>query len=327
MAGTITTALKRALHQLLWVYSKWLLLVFLVAYAASGIYKIEKDGIGVLTRFGRVVEPGVQPGLHYKLPYPIDVLTVLPVKEVKTLAIQDFGSRFRMSEGGASYQYYKATELEPYCITGDNNIIAVALVLKYTIEDPLHYLFSMKEPELFVERSAANAIVHHMARLKIDEILTFGKKQLEFNLQNAILEELESFGTGIHISFLEIKEINPPNNVQKDFDRVINAEVKKKQALHQAQGYYNRIVPQARSEADRIIQEAKAYKREKILTAEGEASRFLSLYKGYQENPQAQREKLYLEFIRSLYPTLNEIRVVNSRMEDSPLLLPINKNE
>lgn len=321
MAGSVTKALRHALHQLIWVYSKWLILVFLMAYGASGIYKIEKDGIGVLTRFGKVVEPSVSPGLHYKFPYPIDRLTILGVKEVKTLAILDFSSRFRMSEGGASYRFYKNTELEPYCITGDNNIIAVTLVLKYTIDDPLHYLFSVKQPELFVEKAAANAIVHHLAKLQIDEILTFGKKQLEFTIHRTILEALEEFGTGIRISFLEIKEIKPPKKVQQDFDRVINAEVNKKQELHQAQGYYNRIVPQARAEANSIIQEAKAYKREKILTAEGEAARFLSLYKGYQENPLAQREKLHLEFIKELYPSLGEIRVVDSKKGQPPLLL------
>ena len=311
------------MHQFIWNYFKWLLLLFICAWFATGVYKIEKDGIGVLSRFGKVVEPSVPPGLHYKLPWPIDKLEVLPVKEVKTLMIQDFGSKFRISEGGVSYDYYKMTELEPYCITGDNNIIAVRLVIKYNIYEPVQYLYGLKQPERFVERAAANAIVHNLAGLKIDEVLTFGKKQLEFNLQNDIVSELEQYHTGIRISFLEIKEITPPQKVQEDFDRVINAEVNKKKAQHQAQGYYNRIVPEARSEADRIIQEAKAYKREKILTAEGETSRFLSRLKGYQENPRAQREKIYLEFISSIYPNLKEIRVIDAGEREKQLLIPL----
>lgn len=325
--GSVSIALRQALHQLVWVYSKWLLLVFSVIYALSGIYKIEKDAIGVLTRMGQVVEPSVQPGLHYKLPWPIDSIYSLPVKEVKTLQIQDFGSKFRMLEGGGSYQYYKQTELEPYCITGDNNIIAIRLVIKYNIYDPVKYLYGIKEPERFVERAAANAIVHNLARLKIDEVLTFGKKQLEFNLQNAIVQELEQYQTGIRVSFLEIKEIKPPKKVQGDFDRVINAEVNKKKALHQAQGYYNRVVPEARSQADKIVQEATSYKREKILTAEGETARFLSRYKGYAENPEAQREKIYLEYISAIYPQLKEVRVVDAKggERDRRFLLPLTK--
>jgi membrane protease subunit HflK len=319
----VTKALRGAAHQLFWGYLKWLLLLALGVYALSGIYKIEQDAIGVLTRFGRIVEPRVSPGLHYKLPWPIDRADAVPVKQVKTLVIQDFGSKYAIKEGGTSYSFYKNTNLEPYCITGDNNIVAITLVIKYTIDDPVQYLYGLKQPEAFMERCAAALIVHHLARLHIDEVLTHGKKQLEFNLQQALVEALERHATGLRISFLEIKEIKPPKKVQDAFDRVINAEVDKKKVLNQAQGYLNRIVPEARTAADRIIQEASAYKREKILTAEGEAARFLSRLEGFKENPDAHREKIYLEFIRTIYPQLKEIRVVKSQPGNTPLLIPM----
>ena len=85
-----------------------------------------------------------------------------------------------------------------------------------------------------MERSAANLIVHHMARLHIDEVLTHGKKQLEFDLQKELVEELERHQTGVRLSFLEIKEIQPPDKVHEAFDRVINEEVQKENALNQA---------------------------------------------------------------------------------------------
>jgi membrane protease subunit HflK len=321
--GSITLALKRALHQLIWVYSKWLLLLVSVVYLLSGIYKIERDAIGVLTRFGKIADPGVPPGLHYKLPWPIDKIDILPVKQVKTLVIRDFSSEYMINEGGKSHVFFIDTNLEPYCITGDNNIIAITLALKYTIYDPVKYLYRVKHPEYLVERNAAHVIVRNIAHLKIDEILTFGKKQLEFNLQKSLIEDLEKYETGIRLSFLEVKEIKPPINVQDAFDRVINAVVEKKKALNQAQGYYNRIVPEARSEANRIIQEAKAYKQEKILTAEGETSRFLSRLEGYKQNPSAHKTKLYLEFIRSVYPQLKEIRAIDGRTGKDTIFVPI----
>lgn len=320
-------ALKNAISQLIWDYAKWVLFLGLIGYfLLSGIYKLEQNKIGVLTRFGRVVEKNVPPGLHYKLPWPIDRIYKVGVKEVKTITIHDFGSRYKLKEGGKSYGFYNATNLEPYCITGDNNIVAISVVLKYTIDNPVNYLFGMKEPERFVERSAANLIVHQLAHLKIDEVLTYGKKQFEFNLQKKLVTILDNFNTGIRISFLEIKEINPPRKVQDSFNRVINAEMNKKKGLNKAQGYYNRIVPAARSEANRLIQEAKGYKREKILTAEGESSRFLSRYKGYQENPVAHREKMYLEFVKKLYPTFKEIRVIDSENKDTSIILPFAQN-
>lgn len=316
-------ALNGAFHQLLWGYSKWFLLILIIAYAVSGFYKLERDSIGVLTRVGKVVEPNVSPGLHYKFPWPVDRIYKVPVKEVKTMIIQDFGSRYQLKEGDRSYEFYTKTSLEPYCISGDNNIVAITVVLKYTIANPVDYLFGLKHPERFVQKSAANLVIQQLAHLRIDEVLTYGKKQFEFNLLNELVEVLERYRTGIRISFLEIKEIAPPKKVQDSFDRVINAEVNKKKALNEAQGYFNRIVPDARSKANALIQEAEAYKQEKILTAEGETSRFMARMDGYSENPTAHKEKIYLEFIQKLYPNLKEIRVVDGSKTNENMMVPL----
>lgn len=321
--GTITRGLSVALHQLVWVYSKWLLLVACIIYTFSGVYKIEGNSVGVLTRFGKVVDPRVPPGLHYKLPYPVDTVHIVPIKQIKTLEISDFNTRFRQSNGGIAYAFHKSTSLEPYCLTGDNNLIAITLVLKYTIGEPVHYLFGMKQPEYFMERCAADLVVHKLAKMKIDEALTFGKKQLELEIQSSLVAKLEEYKTGIHLSFLEIKEITPPTKVQKEFDKVINAEVEKKKTHNQAQGYYNRVVPEARSEANEVIQKARAYKNEKISQAEGESSRFLARFEGYNSNKEALREKIYLDFMQEIYPKLGEVRVINSTKEQSPTFIPL----
>lgn len=99
----------------------------------------------------------------------------------------------------------------------------------------------------------------------------------------------------------------------KEFNQVTNAKVKKNQALNEAQGYYNRVVPEARTYADELLQSARAAKRERILKAEGQVSRFLSRLKGYRLNPVAGRRKLNLDFIRNIYPSLKEIRVVDGK--------------
>ncbi len=305
-------ALSVSLRQMVHGYLKWLLLFFSALYLATGIYNIERDAVGVLTRFGAVIDPRIPPGLHYKLPWPMDTVHKIPLKQVKTLTINDFTLKYATDESGRAFKFHKATQLEPYCITGDNNIVSCTLILKYTISDPVAYLFKNRQSEAFVHRASASAVVHQLADLNIDDILTTGKKNLEFQLKREINTQIESLNTGIAISFLEIKEINPPSKVQDEFDKLINAKVHKKKIINQAQGYRNRIVPEARMQADKIVQEAAAYKREKVLRAEGEAAGFLSRLEGYRQNPSINRKKIYLEFIKTLYPSLKEIRVVGA---------------
>ena len=321
--GTVSRGLTEAVRQLFQVYSKYLLVFALIVYGLSGFYKIKEDAVGVHTRFGRIVEAKVLPGLHYRWPWPIDKVDAVSVREVKTLVIDDFSSRFKDPEGGTSHAFFKRTNVAPYCITGDNNIVAVTLVIKYTIDDPVKYIYGMKRPDYFMERCTADLIVHHLASQEIDEVLTFGKKQLEFDLQKALCKTLEQFNTGIDVTFLEIKEIIPPDTVQQDFDKVINAEVAKKKSLNQAQGYRNRVVPSARTEANKKVQAALTYKTDKILSAEGETSRFASRYQAYLENPEVNQHKIYLEFVKSLYPKIGEIRVVDSKQQNRQLILPV----
>ena len=300
-------------HQLVHVYLKWLFIFFCGLYMASGVYNIERNAVGVQTRFGAVIEPRVPPGLHYKLPWPIDRIRKIPLRQVKTLTVNDFALKYTADESGRAFKFQKATHLDPYCISGDNNIVSCTLIIKYTISDPVAYLFSNKQSEAFVGRAAASSVVHQLAQLQVDDILTSGKKSLEFHIKQELNEEMEALNTGVTISFLEIKEISPPSKVQDEFNKVINAKVHKKKIINQAQGYHNRIVPQARMKADKIVQEATAYKNEKVLRAEGKSARFLSRLAGYRQQPSTNRKKIYLDFIKTLYPSLAEIRVVGAK--------------
>lgn len=321
--NTIAQGITEAFRLLIRVYFKYLLIFGFVVYGLSGFYEVKGDSVGVQTRFGKIVNAKVLPGLHYRWPWPIDNVVTVSVREVKTLVIDDFSSKFKDAQGGASNIFYRKTGIEPYCITGDNNIVAITLVIKYTIDDPVKYIYGMKQPGFFMERCAADLIVHHLASQEIDEVLTLGKKQLEFELKKALSKELDKFNTGICLTFFEIKEIAPPPKVQEDFDKVINAEVAKKKSLNEAQGYLNRVVPAARTEANKTIQAAAAYKSEKIFAAQGETARFASRYKAYLESPGANQERIYLEFVRSVFPKMGQIRVVNNRKQAKEIVVPV----
>lgn len=322
----IALAARKALHQLIFTYLKGLMGVLAAAYLLSGIYKIENDAVGVVTRFGTLLHPSVPPGLHYKLPWPVDEVRRVAVKQVKTLRLSDFylekGDRINGSRGN---HFFFETDIDPYCITGDNNIVAVNLLIKYTIADPVQYLFENKQSDRLMERTAAAVVVHNLARRKIDDILTSGKKQIEREMLSAMRYRMKALKTGISITFLEIEQIRPPHTVEDAFNQVINAKVNKRQMLNEAQGYYNRRVPKARSSADQIVQNAMAHKHERVSGAQGQTARFLSRLEGYQQDPVTVRKNIFLSFVRSIYPNLKEIRVVapNGSSRSFPMHRPL----
>jgi regulator of protease activity HflC (stomatin/prohibitin superfamily) len=56
-----------------------LLIVLLIAVLLTSYYTVEAESEGVVLRFGKFLET-VEPGLHFKMPFGIDVVTVVPIR-------------------------------------------------------------------------------------------------------------------------------------------------------------------------------------------------------------------------------------------------------
>jgi membrane protease subunit HflK len=296
----------------------WLLLLGAVGYLFAGLYYVDQNQIAVLTRFERIIDGNVMPGLHYALPWPIDRRIKIPVKQVETLVIDDFAGEYEEQSPPARFE--QLTGLKPYCITGDNNIVTITLLIKYTVINPVDYLYGTQSGEEMMNNLVASIIIHNLATLGVDEILTFGKKKIENDVKIQLQRQLDSLNSGIGVSFVEIKEINPPKTVQQDFDDVVNAQVDKRKVINVAQSYANEVISYARSKANLIVAEAESYSNEKVLAAQGDVSRFLSRLEEYKKAPDINRSKYYLDFIQEIYPLLEEIRVINPDRERGPVI-------
>jgi membrane protease subunit HflK len=160
---------------------------------------------------------------------------------------------------------------------------------------------------------ACSKIIHCLSSLPVDEILTYGKKRIEDYLRPKLQKELDEVESGLSISFIELKEVSPPESVQKYFDDVINATIDKRKIVNNAQSYRNEKIPEAKAEAEKMLQEALGYKKEKVSRAKGEAKRFIACLGEYNNSKEVTRKRLYLEFIRSLYPYLKNIIIVDNK--------------
>jgi modulator of FtsH protease HflK len=308
---SIKELLKNAAGQLFTNYLRWVVLVLVLLFLGSGFYNIDRNSVGVLMRFGKVVPPEIPPGLHYKIPW-IDQVIALPVKEIRTVEINDFTFSESGNEGRKRNEFFNKTGLDPYFITGDNNILSTKLTIKYVISDPIHYLFNNVSSKDVLINSTSASIIKHVSKTPVDELLTIGRKQLELDVRNDVSKELEFFNTGLSIVFIEIQEIAPPARVQSVFENVINAKVDMKKTVNDAQSYYNRVVPKARSDANRIVQEAESYKNNRITQAEGRAEAFNNKMEEMKKDKRNNRKKLYVEFVKRLFPSFDEIRIIKN---------------
>src|SRR5207244_10156836 len=138
-----------------------LLALALAGYLLTGIFTVAADEQAVIRRFGRVAAR-LGPGIHYRLPWPIDRVDV-----VKTTSVMKTGVGFELLEGDARVA---GVEL----LTGDTNIIRVAMTLQYVIRNPAPFLFDIENPSALVGSIADSVLTETVLGMQVDEVLTTG---------------------------------------------------------------------------------------------------------------------------------------------------------
>lgn len=285
----------------------------ILVYLLSGFYKISESELGVVQRFGKVIDGNVEPGGHYRLPWPIDTITKVPVKTTHSIEISDFSLS---AYGDGENEFRKATGLSSYCITGDNNIVFIDFVIRYTIIDPVSYLFIINSNEDYLKQVACSSVINSLAGKTVDDILTVGRRSVEVYLKKEIQDNLDYLNSGLGISAIEIKEVSPHKDVRTYFERVINAQIQKRELVNKAESYRNEKIPATKGLAMRATQEAMAYRTEVTSRARGEVDRFKKQLDEYSKAKDITRQRIYLNFIQEKFPGLKNIVLVDNSGEE-----------
>lgn len=256
-------------------------------YALSGIYVVQPDERGVVKRFGRVVADDLAPGIHYRLPWPIDSVEKPQVTAIKRMSI---GYRIVDQVRGIAPE-----SSEVQFLSGDENIIEAQLLIQYVVKDASSYLYAVEDPHWLVRRAGECALTEKIATLGVDEILTTAKFEIERAVKGGAQEVLDSYGAGIEIAAAHLQDVSPPREVADAFRDVASAREDKNRIIHEANGYLNRVVPTARGEAEQMVIMARGYKSEKIDGARGRAGRFATMLAEYRKTKDATRTRIYLE--------------------------------
>src|ERR1700692_1955785 len=111
-------------------------LAIVALWILTSVYLVAPEQQAVVTRFGRVVEPRVMPGIHLSFPWPIDQVTKLKVQQLQRLVV-----------GGdiPDIVLGRTQPLQSQWITGDQNIINMRVVVQYSVSIPADYLFQSQD--------------------------------------------------------------------------------------------------------------------------------------------------------------------------------------
>jgi len=281
-----------------------------VAYFASGFYVVNADEHAVVRRFG-AIEARVGPGMHYRMPWPVDRVDVL-----KTTSIMKIGVGFELRDNAS--ELLKGVEL----LTGDTNILNVALVVQYVIRNPADYLFQVDRPQTLVGTLAESVLTETVVGMPIDEVLTTGRLAIQGRVKLKTQQALDRYQSGVQISSVNIMNITLDPSVAQAFQDVADAMADREKTQNDARAYANDQIPRARGEASRTVSDAQNYRQQRIAEAIGNTTRFQALLQEYQKAPDVTRSRIYLDSMEKILPKV-KLYVIDSQGGRVPVNLRV----
>jgi regulator of protease activity HflC (stomatin/prohibitin superfamily) len=236
----IIESLKKEIIMLMWI---WGVIVFIVFLVLSGVRIVRPTHRGLIERFGEY-KRFAMPGMNWIIPLGVEKIFLVNVTE-------------------------QMVDAQPQEIITNDNLNAKVDAQVY---------FKIKSDEENVKKSQYNVNYYNLqivslARTTLRNIigtLTLKSANSERGRINSELHKTlmeETCHWGIDIVRTELKEIDPPKDVQETMNKVVKAENEKIAAVDFATATETAADGQKRAE----IKKAEGVKQARILTAEGEA--------------------------------------------------------
>lgn len=276
------------------------LIIILGNVGATTWYTVDESEQAVILTFGKAEETTTEPGLHFKLPWPI--------QSVEKLSRETFSLQF-----GYNGKYDEDSGLpdETKMITGDENIVLADLVVQWRITNPAKYLFNADNPETILHDATSASLRGVIGSSEIDDALTSGKAKIEADVRELLSSLVEKYDIGVSILAVKLKDVELPNDkVRKAFTNVTDARETMNTKINEAEKYQNKRTNEAQGEKDALISKAEGEKAARIERARGDVAVFNKLYSEYKNNPDITRQRLVLETIEQVMPN-TEIYIMN----------------
>lgn len=263
-------------------------------------FRVQPDELGVVLRFGKFNRQ-VQPGLSFRLPYPIETVYAPKVTRVSRVTI----GQVQDDRGNAGSG--RDIPEESLMLTGDENIVDIDFSVFWLINDASKYLFNMEDPEGTVKAAAESAMREVVGRSNIQPLLTQARQVTETDVQQLLQATLDQYGAGIQVTQVQLLKVDPPADVIASFRDVQAARADQERAQNEAQTYANKVIPEARGQALQVVAAANAYHDRIIAEAGGQAARFDQVLKSYQAAPAVTRQRMYLETLASIFSGMDKV--------------------
>ena len=267
-----------------------------IIWGASGFYTIKEAERGVTLRFGEF-HSIVQPGLNWK-PTFVDKVIPVNVEQVRELKTQ-----------GAM-------------LTKDENMVKVEMTVQYRVQNPEKYLFSVSNADNSLGQATDSALRYVIGHMTMNDVLTTGRAVVREDTWKALNDIIKPYDMGLEVIDVNFQSARPPEEVKDAFDDAIKAQEDEQRYIREAEAYAREKEPIARGDAQRIVEDATAYKDRVVLDAQGEVERLQRLLPEFKAAPDLLKERLYIQTMEKVMANTPKV-MLDSNNGNNLTVLPL----
>ena len=256
-------------------------LLFIAAVPAVTL-RVDPGQNGMIMRFGKVVEPALEPGLYFHLPWPVHTTRVVDVSDIREIFI------------AASTTEY---------LTSDENVIALTSAIQYRIDDPYAYEFRGEKNVDLLRDVASRILVKEVLSRPIDDIYTTERSTVEREYGERLAAEISELNLGFELVEARLEHVHAPESVHDSFRDVSSALEDRQKSKFEAESRAIELVTDARGRQAESVAIAEGDARARIQMAEGLAASFVPQAQTLSRQPEIGRYRLRLEAIERSFET------------------------
>ncbi len=291
----------------------------LAAYLACGVYQIGPSEAGYRIRLGKLVEKDIEPGLHYHLPWPFEEVRIFSVRETRKTdlgfrtdpdLIKNWRENPKIDFDTGWHSFFTISNNKPeesLYLLGDENQLEAKFSVMFEIDDPTAFFFDYAKNRDLVRLTSESVLREHMAKERIDAILTTRRMEISDPARTEIQALLDLYGIGVRILGVYPVDLHPPQRVVSSFRAVASAMEDRETRIHQAHAAGEDALPRTRGEATKLAASARALAIEKVAQSEGRSDGFEERLAAYADHPDTTRTRMMIETMERVLPGRKKI--------------------
>lgn len=325
--GLVTTAAQALDYQFgfkvseTWFYRfleraiSWIILLqFGILWLSTCAVFISPGEQGLLERFGRPIaeRAAMEPGLHFKLPWPIDQVYRARTREIQSFNIgfevdadkthettvlwtrPHYKTEFNLLVATRGQPSLAATNEAPSEKVAPVDLLTVSIPIQYQIKDLRDWTYNHAASSNLLEKLATRQIVRYFVSVDLFEVMSSGRARAAEELKRKIQTLADERSLGVEIVLVGVQDIHPPVKVAKKFEEVNAARQENEAALRTAEGYASKTIELARGEAEKKVRVAEAYAYHTVADARARSARFAHQLAAFRAAPEVFLQRQYL---------------------------------